>query len=90
MIAQTAFYLRAFALEHVSQIGTVPVGAAFKRPEFAERYIIGFWEEDPHEPPEITFNEEADAHEIEYMNEWARKTQLSLRESGRSFPSRSQ
>lgn len=59
--------------EQVSQIDGDPIGAAFKRPEFAERYIIGFWDEDPHEPPEITFNEQADAHEIEYMKEWARK-----------------
>jgi hypothetical protein len=65
--------LESVRTPHVSQIGTEPVGAAFERPEFAERYIIGFWEEDPHEPPEITFNEQADADEIEYMKEWARK-----------------
>ncbi len=59
--------------EDVSQIGGEPVGSAFERPEFADRYIIGYWEEGPYDPPEITFNEQADADEIEYMKEWVRQ-----------------
>ncbi len=65
--------LESVRTEQASPIGPVPLGAALERPEFAERYIVGFWEEGPHDPPEITFNDQANETEIEYMKEWVRQ-----------------
>jgi hypothetical protein len=65
--------LESVRTEDVSQIGPEPVGSTFQRSEFAERYIIGYWEEGPYDPPEIDFNEQQDADERAYMREWARR-----------------